>query len=229
MPSSFPGMDPFLEDPNLWPSFHHHLIASLHQLLLPAFVDKYKVRIPCRQYKTEFPLFTSVLRQDHAEEYIEIHNRTDERLVTLIEVVSISNRTLGEGRKQYHETRQAALSKRAHVVEIDLLTQGKPLLDYSRETLPELDFTVTVTRGGAPDRYEIYHTTLPKRLQKFKLPLATDDRDTILDLQIAHARAFDHGQFASQVNYKKSLPADVRYTDTTRAWIEDWLTQNKLR
>ena len=29
MPSPFPGMDPYLEDPLIWPSVHHLLISQI--------------------------------------------------------------------------------------------------------------------------------------------------------------------------------------------------------
>ena len=42
MPSPFPGMDPYLEHPKLWPAFQHHLLACLYQNLLPGLVDRYR-------------------------------------------------------------------------------------------------------------------------------------------------------------------------------------------
>ena len=69
---------------------------------------------------------------------------------------------------------------------------------------------MTVTRGATPDRFEIYTAAVPKRLPKFKLPLAPDDRDTVLDLQTAFARAYDLGGFAKQLDYAAPLPADVK-------------------
>ncbi|WP_143437986.1 DUF4058 family protein, partial [Hydrocoleum sp. CS-953] len=33
MPSPFPGMDPYLEHPDLWPGLHLFLISNLAQLL----------------------------------------------------------------------------------------------------------------------------------------------------------------------------------------------------
>ena len=78
------------------------------------------------------------------------------------------------------------------------MLQGKPTLTYSRDGLPEYDYAVTVTRATAPDRYEIYTATLQKRLPKFKLPLAADDRDALLDLQAAFTRAYDLGNFGSR-------------------------------
>ena len=163
MPSPFPGMDPFLEDPAVWKSFHQQLVTALYQVLLPGLVDRYRARMGTRQYTSEVPLFTSMIREDHSEDFVEIRHRADSRLVTLVEVVTPANRTTPAGRAAYLANREQALSGRAGVVEIDLVTQGKPLLDFPRTGLPEYEYTVTVTRGVSPDRYEIYTTALPKR------------------------------------------------------------------
>ncbi len=229
MPSPFPGMDPYLETPKLWPAFQHQLLACLYQILLPGLVDRYRARVGTRTYVSEMPLFTSVVREQYAEEYIEIRNRTDSKLVTLLEVVSPANKTTPAGRQAYLDARQLAVSQKAGIVEIDLVMQGKPLLTYSRDGLPEYDFAVTVTRSSAPDRYEIYTSTLQKKLPKFKLPLAADDRDALLDLQAAFGRAYDLGTFANQIDYKAAPPPDVPFTDAHRAWAEELLKQMKLR
>jgi hypothetical protein len=212
-------MDPFLESPKLWPSFHRHLVAAVYQILLPGLVDRYRARVSARSYTSDLVLFTSVTKEQHDEEFIEIRSRGDGRLVTLVEVTSVGNRTTAAGRTAYQATRTAAQSERAGVVEFDLLTQGKPAIDFDRTTLPAHDHTVTVTRGGTPDRYEIYTSGVRRRLPKFKLPLAADDRDTVFDLQIAFARAFDTGQFDKLINYAGPLPPDVKLTDDDRAWV----------
>lgn len=229
MPSPFPGMDPYLETPKLWPAFQHQLLACLYQILLPGLVDRYRARVGTRTYVSEMPLFTSIIREEYAEEYIEIRNRADGKLVTLLEIVSPANKTTPAGRQAYLDARQQAVAQKAGIVEIDLVMQGKPTLTYSRDGLPEYDFAVTVTRASAPDRYEIYTSTLQKKLPKFKLPLAADDRDALLDLQAAFARAYDLGTFANQIDYKGAPPPDVPFTDANRAWAEELLKQMKLR
>src|SRR4051794_39620367 len=49
MPSPFPGMDPFLEDPELGPDVHHGLIseiqAQLNRQLRPRYVARVELRI----------------------------------------------------------------------------------------------------------------------------------------------------------------------------------------
>lgn len=227
MPSPFPGMDPYLEDEKFWPAFHHQLVASLYQVLLPGLVDRYRAKVIQRCYVTEEPLFTSVLRQNRAEEVIEVRQRTDGRLVTLVDIVCPTNKLLPQGRQAYHDTRRQARSSHASIVEIDLVLSGQPLLDYSRDGLPEWDYAVTVTRSTQPDRYEIYTSTLSKRLPRFKVPLASDDRDTVLDLQATFARAYDQGNFSTLIAYD-GRPS-VKMTDAQLHWVDDWLKQMKLR
>src|SRR5258708_11107270 len=136
MSSPFPGMDPFLEDDGLWPSFHHQLVMCLYQILLPGLVDRYRARVAQRRYHTEQALFTSVVREEHHEDYIEIRLRSDGRLVTLLEVVSPANKTTTQGRTAYLDKRLEGRNASANLVEIDLLLQGAPMLEYSRDGLP---------------------------------------------------------------------------------------------
>ena len=227
MPSPFPGMDPYLEDESLWPAFHHQLVMGLYQILLPGLVDRYRARVHQRQYFTEQALFTSVTRQEHREDYIEIRQRSDGRLVTLLDVVSPSNKTTPIGRDAYLAKRKEGRGASASLVEIDLVLQGQPTLDYSRDGLPEWDFAVTVTRSTQPERYEIYTATLNKRLPRFRLPLASDDRDTVLDLQTAFTRCFEQGDFAAKIDYQLDPP--TRLDDPDRKWLDELLKQQKLR
>ena len=111
--------------------------------------------------------------------------------------------------------------------ERQVVDQGQPLLDFSRDGLPEWDYAVTVTRCTQPERYEIYTSTLPKRLPRFKVPLAPDDRDTVLDLQATFTRAFDHGNFSARIDYTRD-PA-TRISDAHKSWAADWLKQMRLR
>jgi len=220
-------MDPYLEDESLWPQFQHHLVLCLYQILLPGLVDRYRARIAQRHYVTEQALFTSIIREEHHEDYIEIRQRTDARLVTLLDIASPANRTTNAGRQAYLTTRKEARTCSANIVEIDLVLQGHPLLDYSRENLPDWDYAVTVTRATQPERYEIYTATLQKRLPRYRLPLAADDRDTVIDLHTAFARSYDQGGFGSKINYQKE-PA-TRLIDEDRRWLNDLLKELKMR
>ena len=220
-------MDPYLEDEKLWPIFQHHLVNCLYQILLPGLVDRYRARVGQRHYATEQALFTSVVREEHHEEFIEIRQRSDGRLVTLLDIVSPGNKTTAAGRQAYLDKRREGRVANANLVEVDLVLQGQPMLEYSRDGLPEWDYAVTVTRATQPDRHEIYTSTLQKVLPRFRLPLAADDRETVLDLQTAVARCYDQGGFAAKIDYSRD-PATV-LTDEDRRWLHEVLKQQKLR
>src|SRR5262245_58494949 len=127
MASPFPGMDPYLEEEKLWPVFHHQLVTCLYQALLPGLVDRYRARVSMRTYTTELVLFTSVIREEHQEEVIEIRQRGDGRLVTMIDVASPANKLTEAGRKAYLAKRKEGRQANANLVEIDLVLQGQPL------------------------------------------------------------------------------------------------------
>lgn len=227
MPSPFPGMDPYLEDDAVWPVFHHQLVMCLYQILLPGLVDRYRARVNQRHYVTEQALFTSVVREEHHEDYIEIRQRSDGRLITLVDVVSPTNKLNTAGRTAYLSKRCEGKSANANLVELDLVLQGQPTLEYSRDGLPDWDYAVTVTRSTQPERYEIYTATLQKKLPRFRLPLAADDRDTVLDLHTAFTRCYDQGGFAAKIDYTKD--PSVPLIDEDRRWLQDVLRQQKLR
>src|SRR4051812_8892579 len=45
MPSPFPGMDPYLEDPAFWQDFHRSFITYCRDALLDKLPDQYEARI----------------------------------------------------------------------------------------------------------------------------------------------------------------------------------------
>ena len=220
MPSPLPGMDPYLEDPGRFPVFRKHLIASLYQLLLPGLVDRYRARVHSRQYESELVLFTSVQKFQHDEEFIEIRSRIDGRLVTLVDIVSIANRTTATGRDAYLATRAVAHSEKASILELDLVTQGRPPLAFNRADLPAHHYLAIVSRANNATTHECFPANLRRRLPKIRLPLAADDRDTVIDLQVVFARAFEQSQLEKCIDYREPLPPDVVLSADDREWVE---------
>lgn len=52
MPSPFPGMDPYLENPALWPNVHGRLIVAIADALSPLLLPKYQPIIEESVYKS---------------------------------------------------------------------------------------------------------------------------------------------------------------------------------
>ena len=99
MTSPFPGMNPYLEDAALWPKFHHELVTCLYQIILTGLVDRYCARFEQRQYMVDGTV-------SPLEDHIAIQSRAEGSLVTLVDVVSLANKTTESGRQAYLATRQ---------------------------------------------------------------------------------------------------------------------------
>ncbi|MBD1926083.1 DUF4058 family protein [Trichocoleus sp. FACHB-90] len=53
MPSPFPGVDPYLENPELWAEVHHRLITAIADAIAPSLRPKYRVAIEKRIYLSD--------------------------------------------------------------------------------------------------------------------------------------------------------------------------------
>jgi hypothetical protein len=219
-------MDPYLEASPNWPKFQRNLMACLGELLQPVLGERYRLRTATRTYTTEQVLLVSVIREEQREEYLEIRHRATGRVVTIVDMVAPVNRTTPQGRKEYLTRREEVRRSRAHLVEMDLVIQGQSCLDLSSEGLPDWDYVVSVCRAQQPDRYEVYTTTLQKRLPRFRLPLASDDRDTVVDLQAVFTRCYEQC-FVSQIDYAKDPP--ILLDDSDQKWVHQLLKQHRLR
>lgn len=106
MPSPFPGMDPYLETPDLWPDVHHELISQIRSQLNPRLRPRYVARVELRVY---------VSGDDEVKEArIEIRSQESGALVTIIEVLSPANKVRGaRGRSSFMAKRGDAGVRRA--------------------------------------------------------------------------------------------------------------------
>jgi Protein of unknown function (DUF4058)/Protein of unknown function (DUF2934) len=64
-------------------------------------------------------------------------------------------------------------------------------------------------------------------LPRFRLPLAVDDRDMVVDLSTAVNRAFEQAGFASRIDYRRGPPATL--SPENRAWLDNLLSSSGLR
>lgn len=225
MASPFPGMDPYLEASGLWPDFHEHLAATLYQMLVPSLAEQYRLRTNIRRYELEVVLFTSVNREPRSESFLEIRQRGDSKLLTVIDIVSPTNKTTTVGRANILATRRETLRQGADYVEIDLVMDGQSVLNLDPAGLPDCDYTVIVTRAVQPDRHHVYTSLITKVLPRVRMPLGGDHRD--IDLQSVVTRAYESGKFESRIDYSND-PA-VPLDDDDRTWLRDLLKQHKLR
>src|SRR6516164_2973997 len=128
MSSPLLGMDPYLEDEKRWPAFQPLVIHALYQMLLPGLMDRYRARVGEREYTSAEALFTSIVRSEHKEAFIQVCQRSDGRLITLIEAISPANKITSEGGRSDLERREEGNPVNASVVAPGLVLQGQVLI-----------------------------------------------------------------------------------------------------
>src|SRR5437660_9201377 len=97
-----------------------------------------------------------------------------QRLVTVIEVLSLANKLRGEGQAQYRQKQRELYGARVSLVEIDLLRRGERVVSVPQALIPRharTTYQVCVRRGWRPRRFEIYPVPLRKPLPSLRIPL----------------------------------------------------------
>ncbi len=261
MPMIFPGMDPYLEHPLLWPGVHSALVVYLAEQLGPLLRPRYAASIEQRVYieESDRDVVPDIwirttrpdIRQDNAaaavaevdvgqrveissleihETYLEILDlHRGQQVVTVLEVVSPSNKHPGEGRDSYLKKQREVLHSGIHLVEIDLLRSGNHVL-----AIPELvvrakgryDYLVSINRASnRRAEYEFFPRRLCERLPKIPVPLVENDREVPLDIRAALEKAYETGAYLDRINYREPCQPPLGAED--QAWANQ-LIREKL-
>jgi hypothetical protein len=225
MPSPFPGMDPYIERPEIWPDFHQHLVVCISRALQPLLRPRYVALIQYRRFVDEPPW-----REERRQSYVQvIRPASMDRPVTVIEVLSPDNKRAGPARTSYLQQRKEFSGRGVNLVEIDLLRAGEPTVRVPADGLAGLSpwHYLAVASRHWPTRQEVYAAPLTQRLPRVAVPLFKDDPDVVFDLQAAVTRCWDEGPYPELLRYEGSPPGTL--TPDELRWCEDMLRQAGLR
>ena len=164
----FPGMDPYIERPAIFPDFHDSLITFIRGALQPLLRPKYVALTADRLYVVESerpikpdvavvrtaakedrggtavldadaPAVFELWREEMREPLIQIvEPAAENRIVTAIEVLSPDNKRNGAGRIAYLQKREEFWGSGTNLVEIDLLREGDPTVRIAKEKIEGL-------------------------------------------------------------------------------------------
>lgn len=271
MPSPFPGMDPYLEHPAIFPGLHDRLVAYISEALQPKLPEPYYAEISDRLWvevsdrsiepdvnvmkgeeppdeeappfadsgggvavatrtRTE-PVVVVVPHDEFREPYVDIMARIEgqERIVTTIEVLSLTNKTPGRhGRGLYLQKQREVLDSEVNLVEIDLLRGGEhttavPLGRASRKT-GAFDYHVCVHCFHRFEEFYVYPFTVRDLLPEIAVPLLPQHGGVPLDLQQVFQRCYDTGPYRRRVRYGEA-PIVPPLAEAHAAWAAGLLRQ----
>ena len=258
MPSPFPGMNPYLEQPSIWEDFHARLMTYIGEALAPQVRPDFLVKIEERVFihepsspergrflgKPDISILGS--RQEDAVAtteaisvglaaiiatipdvdiekhlFIEIRDRSNRELVTMIEVLSPSNKRHGPDREQYLMKRTVLLCSPVSIVEIDLL-RGGPRLPM--DGVPQCDYCAMVSRKAQRPNIEVWPIKLRDPLPTLPIPLRGGFPDAKVDMQALLNRVYDA---AGYEDYIYETPPEPPLADDETTWAQSILGKSE--
>ena len=250
MASPFPGMDPWLEHPSIWPDFHDRLAEEISAALNATLPTPYFAQLGSREElgiigsehqpkivvpdvavhtpggpisgtavadgpRTEVTASLQLRNELQDVNFVEIRDtRDDNEVVTLIEILSPSDKLPGSDRTQYLRKRELIMQSQTSLIEIDLLRCGGRDVfgDYVSRELSQLasppEYVVLVQRAWVRGKWidvELFPAPLRQSLPVVAVPLRENDGEVTLDLQYAFQQTYIRGPYArGAVDYSKA-------------------------
>jgi Protein of unknown function (DUF4058) len=250
----FPGMDPYLENPAIFPGIHHRMVVYMADQIAPFLRPRYIASVGDRVYVEgpqprpilpdvwvretaprqrggtaataavlDEPVVVEVPDLEIHEPYIEILDRASGmRIVTVIELVSPSNKYAGPGRDSYVAKQQEVLRSEVHLVEIDLLRYGPHILAVAESLVRarfRYDYLISINRAALRrSRFEVFPRTVRQPLPRMPIPLAGHDPDVRLDLRAALEQAYEAGDYRQRIDYR--APCEPPLEPDDQIWAE---------
>ena len=161
--------------------------------------------------------------------FIEIvETRPQRRVITVLEILSPSNKYAGIGRDRYRQKQADLMAGGVSMVEIDLLRAGPHVLQLPLAQYPpshRTPYKVCVHRGWKV-RAEIYRVPLREPLPAIRVPLRETDADVVLDLQALITQVYRHGRY-DDIDY--TIPPVPPLDPADAVWADELLCAAGLR
>lgn len=166
------------------------------------------------------PITTTLPGVERKQRYLRIVDAAERRIVTVVEVLSPSNKTAHEKGEAYRFKREEYIATGVNLLEIDLLRSGvrPPLGDPAP---PVGDYYVLVSRAAEQPLLRIWPISVRDPLPPIPVPLDPGEPEPLLDIRASMDRVYDDGRYGEQLNYTKPPTPALREPDAS--WARDML------
>jgi len=153
------------------------------------------------------------------ENWLEVHETTTGRVVTVMELLSPANKLYAAGRKEYEAKRHHIFRSQTNLVEIDLLRDGRPMPWQGKQV--QSDYRLFVSRASRRPRAELYPFNLRQPLPTFPLPLLPGDEEPTVDLTAILHALYERARYDLSLDY--SVPPAPPMREEDAAWAQELL------
>jgi hypothetical protein len=143
--------------------------------------------------------------------HLEIHDTASRELVTVIEVLSPTNKLHQHGREKYLDKRRAYFNADVNFVEIDLLRAGRPM--PARGDGVHADYRILIARGEHLPRAKLRGFNVRQPIPPVPIPLRSGDAEPTLDLNPVLHGVYDRARYDLRIDYSTSPVPPLRTED----------------
>jgi hypothetical protein len=161
------------------------------------------------------------------ERYLEIREANSDAVITVVEVLSPTNKRQGKGRLTYETKRQTVLGSASHLVEIDLLRAHEPMAmrPVSTGTVACSSYRILVSRSECRPQADLYEFTLKESVPAFPLPLKAAGEQVMLNLQPLIRGIYERSGYAIRIDYQAPVPPPSLSIEE-QAWVSQVIGNN---
>ena len=149
--------------------------------------------------------------------FLEVRQAPDDRVVTVVEILSPSNKAPGSGRTDYIRKREDTLASPVNLVEIDLLRGGEPM--PLTTPVPPCHYRILVSRERWRPSARLFPFSVKNAIPKFPLPLLEGDAKIEADIGPLLASMHHTARYNLAVNYDRPPPGPALDVETLK-WVE---------
>lgn len=161
-----------------------------------------------RIWSVELPMAEEI-----TERYLELRDVERDEIVTVIELLSHSNKANRLGRDQYQRKRLAILASITNLVEIDLLRAGDPMPASGLAPLDRSDYRIIVSRWPQRPRADAYLFSVRDPLPDLPIPLRPGETEPVLLLNQALHDLYDRAGFDLAIDYSQPPAPPLKASD----------------
>jgi Protein of unknown function (DUF4058) len=153
--------------------------------------------------------------------YLEVVDSDNEKVVTVLELLSPSTKYAGEDRESYLTKRRELFATQVNLVELDFLRGGPrlPLKD-----LESCDYYAMVSRPAARPNADIWPIQLRDPLPTIPFPLRAGETEPLVNLQAILNRTYDGAKYGRRI-YAHDPEPQLSATDAE--WAKELLAAAK--
>jgi hypothetical protein len=251
MQNPFPGMNPYLEQPELWHQVHNRLIVAIADELTPQIAPKYRVSIEERVYTSVDDILLVGIADVAIAKRNNVETGTTLTTTKLVEPSKVKVPIPQEVIERFLEVR--ATQSREVVTVIEVLSpknkrskEGRTVYESKRqkilasasnlveidllrlgEALPILgatktDYRILVSRSHQRPDADLYGFNLQDPIPSFPVPLRSEDAEPVIDLQRLINEIYERARFDLAIDYSQILKPVL--PSEQEAWLREILS-----